>query len=118
MTSYLLSTISRNRVTRWWRWVSDRVADTRLRKWRPLIRESSLPARLESHAASGLLPRRVVLALSMLSSKLIRETFRAFFCRIRGEVAGLLVRVLIQVVRHFFASDRRERGALITFVIS
>ena len=33
--------------------------------------------------------------------KLIRETFRAFFCRIRGDVAGLLVRILVAVVQPF-----------------
>ena len=73
--------------------------------------EPSLPARLEFHAASGLVPRRVVLALSMLNSELIREAIRATLRRNRGLVAGLMVRVLISVVSNFCASDRREGGA-------
>ena len=63
-----------------------------------------------SHAVSRLLPRRVVLALSMLNSELIREAIRAILRRNRGEVAGLLVRVLIAVVSHFFASDLGDEG--------
>ena len=80
--------------------VPGRVLDARLRRWRPkaaaeVLLGSSLPVRLERYPSSGLLPRAVVLALSMLLSNRVREAFRPVSRRLRGEVAGLLVQVLV-----------------------
>ena len=47
---------------------------------------------------------------ALLDSELIREAIRAILRRNRGEVAGLLVRVLIAVGIHCSSSDLGNEG--------